>query len=314
MGNKLVVTGLTGKKSGGAFAKRLAGKWDSIIEKFPDGVRAVVRQTSNTEMLKRLLPDVELSICELSDEKALQHALEGADTVFHVAGIHNSRQIVRAAASCGVRRLITVHTTGIYSRYKKAGEEYRRIDGDVERICRENGIALTILRPTMIYGNLYDNNLCVFIRMVANMPLMPIVNGGVCELQPVHYDDLADAYYLTLMNEASTAGKNFILSGGEAIPFRDMLTKIGGLLGKDVRFIDCPFPLAYGLAWVLFYLTFGRKDYREKVQRLCESRAYPHDEAMEAFGYRPSNLSEGLVPEIAEYLALSSLKRAQKRQ
>lgn len=303
-GNKLVVTGLTGKKSGGAFAKRLAENWNSVVENFPDGVRAVVRKTSNTETLKRLLPDIELFICELSDEEALRCVFEGADAVFHVAGIHNSREVVRAAADCGVRRLIAVHTTGIYSRYKKAGEEYRRIDEDVERICRENGIALTILRPTMIYGNLSDNNICVFIRMVARLPLMPIVGGGVCELQPVHYEDLADAYYLTLINEASTAGKNFILSGGEVLPFRDMLTKIGGLLGKDVRFVNCPFPLAYGLAWALFCLTFGRKDYREKVQRLCEPRAYPHDEATKAFGYRPRNLSEGLAPEVAEYLAL----------
>ena len=306
MRNKLVVTGLTGKKSGGAFAKRLAEKWDSIVETFPEGVRAVVRQTSNTEILKRLLPDIELFICELSDEKALQRAFEGADTVFHVAGIRNSRQIVRAAASCGVRRLIVVHTTGIYSRYKKAGEEYRRIDGDVERICRENGMALTILRPTMIYGNLSDNNIRVFIRMADRLPLMPIVNGGIYELQPVHYDDLADAYYLTLMNEASTVGRNFVLSGGEVLSFRDMMTEIGRLLGKDMRFIDCPFPVAYALAWLLFCLTFGRKDYREKVQRLCEPRAYSHREATEAFGYSPRNLAEGLAPEVKEYLALSA--------
>ena len=121
-----------------------------------------------------------------------------------------------AAVKCHVRRLVCVHTTGIYSKYKEAGEEYRNIDTYVEQQFRENNIGLTILRPTMIYGNISDNNVVQFIKMVDRLPLMPVVNGARYDLQPVHYMDLSKAYYQVLMNE-NTVNNNYTLSGGEPI-------------------------------------------------------------------------------------------------
>ncbi len=55
---------------------------------------------------------------ELTDIKFLTEAMSGADTVIHVAGIHWSRYVVDAAVADSVRRLILVHTTGIYSKAK----------------------------------------------------------------------------------------------------------------------------------------------------------------------------------------------------
>lgn len=223
------------------------------------------------------------------------------DTVVHVAGIHFSREVVEAAAYCHVRRLILVHTTGIYSKYKAAGEEYRKIDSFVYRTCKEHNIVLTILRPTMIYGNTTDNNVVKFIKMVDKLPLMPVVNGARYELQPVHYKDLGDAYYTVLMNEEATANKDFNLSGGEPIMFRDMLLEIGKNLGKKVKFISCPFGLAYVGAWLVYIVTLKKKDYREKVQRLCEPRIFSHEEATRAFGYSPRTFQVGVVDEVKQY-------------
>ena len=45
---------------------------------------------------------------------------------------------------------------------------------------------------------------------------------------------------------------------------------------------------------------------REKVQRLCESRAYPHDEAVQDFGYDPMPFEEGLRREVREYMKAKS--------
>ena len=41
---------------------------------------------------------------------------------------------------------------------------------------------------------------------------------------------------------------------------------------------------------------------REKVQRLCESRDFPHEEAVRDFGYDPISFEEGLRQEAREYL------------
>lgn len=307
MSGSLVIIGATGKKSGGAFVKKLRDHIDTIQQMFPDGVRAIARPSSNTSQLRDLLPDCMILKGSLEDVPFLRTAMDGADTLVHIAGIHWSKQVVTAAAASGVRRVIVVHTTGIYSKYKRAGEEYRQIDAYVERTCRENGIVLTILRPTMIYGNAADQNLIRFIRMVDRLPLMAIVNRGTYPLQPVHYLDLAAAYYSVLIHEDKTAGKAFVLSGESPILLREMLRVIGQGLGKRVRFFSVPFPLAYAGAWLVYCFTIGRIDYREKVQRLCEPRAYPHDEAAAAFGYTPRPFHEGILREIEEYKAGKSV-------
>lgn len=304
MGNILALTGVTGKKSGGVLADYIAKDLDSVISKFPGGVKALARETSNVTRLKEILPSIELCTGSLSDVEYLKKVFENVDTVVHVAGIHYSASIVEAAATCNVRRLVLVHTTGIYSKYKAASEEYRNIEAHVYDICQKNKIKLTICRPTMIYGNVYDKNVVIFIKMVDKFPIMPVVNGARYELQPVHYKDLGKAYFNILMNEESTTNKDYNLSGGAPIMLRDMLIVIGKNLGKSVKFISCPFPIAYVGAWAVYCLTLGKKDFREKVQRLCEPRTFTHDEATADFGYEPVKFEEGVVDEVKEYVTL----------
>jgi nucleoside-diphosphate-sugar epimerase len=237
----------------------------------------------------------------LDDEGYLDNSLKDVDTVVHIAGIGFSSQITKAAVKNHVRRLILVHTTGIYSKYKAAGEEYRKIDDFIYKTCKEHNIVLTILRPTMIYGNISDNNVVQFIKMVDKLPVMPVVNRARYKLQPVHYEDLADAYYKVLINEKTTSGKDYNLSGGAEIELRQMLTVIGENLGKKVKFISCPFLIAYVGAWGLYLMSFTKKDYREKVQRLCEPRVFSYEVAKRDFGYKPRTFNVGIADEVKEY-------------
>lgn len=300
----LAITGATGKKSGGAFIRLLAAHRDALAGKYAEPFRVLARPSSDASELLELLPDVDLRRGDFGDEAFLKDALTGADTLLHIAGIKLSLPLVRAAAACGVRRLILVHTTGIYSKYKEAGEGYRQIDEEVYAICRQFSMLLTILRPTMIYGRANDNNVQHFIRMVDRFPLMPVVNGARYELQPVYCEDLAAAYLAVLTHEETTAGKDYDLSGGKPILLRDMLTEIGAQLGKKrVRFISVPFGLAYAGALGIYGLSLGKKDLREKVQRLCEPRAYSHEAAARDFGYAPVEFAEGVRGEIRDYLA-----------
>lgn len=301
MSKILAVTGATGPKSGSAFAKILADNKDKISELYPDGVRLLVRNQEKLHGLDKTIYKSDVLVGNLDDEAFLNKSLVDVDTILHIAGIHLSPLIVNAAINCKVRRLILVHTTGIYSKYKAAGEEYRKIEDYIYSVCREHNITLTILRPTMIYGNIIDNNVVKFIKMVDKLPIMPVVNGARYELQPVHYEDLADAYYKVLVHEEKTANKDFILSGGEPIELREILRVISNHLGKKIRFISVPFPIAYLGAWMIYIITRKKRDFREKVQRLCEPRAYPYQDAQEAFGYNPRSFQLGIVNEVEEY-------------
>lgn len=296
----LAVTGMTGK-SGSVFAKYLKENEDTIRTMFPEGIRLLTHKRKGT-----VFDFINLEIFEgnLEDTDYITKALDGVDTLVHIAGIHWSREVADAAKSAGIRRLICVHTTGIYSKYKEAGEEYRQIDAYVNKICKECGIGLTILRPTMIYGNVYDQNVVKFIKMVDKFPVMPVVNGARYDLQPVNYKDLGKAYYDVLMNEDITTGKDYVLSGEKPIQLRDMFILMGRFLGKKVRFFSVPFFIAYPGAVIVYYLTLKKKDFREKVQRLCEPRAYDHEAAFNDFGYKPMSFEEGIADEVKEYKGL----------
>lgn len=304
MGNKLVLTGVTGPKSGGVLVEYISQHLDAIKDFFPGGITIICRNTSKTERIEKLLPSADIKRGSFLDSGFLIDALDSADTVVHLAGIQRSKELVQAAVVKKVHRLILIHTTGIYSKYKAAGEEYRNIDNYVEVLCNQNSIKLTILRPTMIYGNVHDNNVVHFIKMVDRLPIMPVVNGARYGLQPVHYKDLGKAYYDVLMHEEQTANQNYTLSGGEAIQLRDMLAFIGECLGKKVKFISCPFWIAYTGACIIHAVSFGRIDYREKVQRLCEPRVFSYEKANKDFGYSPRTFREGVIEEIKEYKEL----------
>ena len=296
----LAITGITGK-SGSVFAEYLKQNEDLIREMFPEGIRLLTHKRKGTVFD---FAKMEIFEGDLTDEAYIGDALKGVDTLVHIAGIHWSKEVVRAAAISGIRRLICVHTTGIYSKYKEAGEEYRQIDEFVYSTCRQNHIILTILRPTMIYGNKEDKNVIKFIKMVDKLPIMPVVNGAKYELQPVNYKDLGKAYFNVLINEAVTADKDYILSGEKPILLRDMFIVMGKKLGKKVRFISVPFFIAYSGAVVIYCLSFKKIDFREKVQRLCEPRAYDHDQAENDFAFRPMSFEEGVCEEIREYKGL----------
>ncbi len=301
MGTVLALTGITGK-SGSALAKRIGDNFSFIADMFPGGVRAIVRKNSKTDKLQRLIPVIDIIPSGLENADELKNAFQDVDTVVHVANIHYSINVIDAAAFANVRRVIFVHTTGVYSKFKAAGEEYRKIDEYVYQECKKHHILLTILRPTMIYGNCADRNISIFIHMVDRLPIMPVVNHAAYELQPVHYDDLGEAYYQVLIHEETTANREFNLSGKEPILLEDILIAIGDCLGKKVLFFNIPFWAAYFGAWMLFFLSLSYVDFREKVQRLCESRIFSYDDAVHAFDYSPRSFYDGIAGEVKEYI------------
>lgn len=297
--NSVLITGATGK-SGLYFLKTLADNRDALSD-YRFGF--IARSREKEQIIKSYLPDSRVHIGDLNDGDfaATVFREEKYGVLFHTAGILRSSAIVRAAADSGAGRLIIVSTTGVYSKYKAAGEAYRQTEKEIMEYIKPKGVALTILRPTMIYGTLKDNNVSVFLKMADRLRLFPVINGGGYPLQPVWCGDLGKAYYQVLANPDKTRNKVYILSGAEPVMLIDMLKIISSKLGVKNRFFSVPFPAAYACAWILYAVTLGKKDYREKVQRLVEPRAYSHKEAAEDFGYAPVSFEDGVEPLIEEY-------------
>lgn len=292
----LLVTGITGH-SGKYFLQEL------IKNKYAEPIRCIIRETSDTSLIDNSGLNIEKVIGNLNDKEFIDKAMDGVDTVLHIASIFYSVNIMESAVKHNVKRAIFVHTTGIYSKYKSASKDYKEIEYTIDKIIRESSstINLIYLRPTMIYGYLNDRNMIKFIKMVDRLWVFPVINHGVSLLQPVNGRDLGKAYYQVLTNPNITKG-DYILSGERPITMLEMFNLISEYLNKKTVFISVPLWLGVFLARCLKAITFGRIDYVEKVQRMGEDRSFSHSAAEKDFGYCPMPFNEGLKIEIEEYL------------
>jgi nucleoside-diphosphate-sugar epimerase len=300
---RVFVTGITGK-SGQFFLKEIAST--AKLGNSQYDYTFLVRSEERAQLVHTIYPEAKIFIADIEEsDKIREHLLANSyDIVFHIAGIGVSSQLVeQVVKSPTVRWLILVHTTGIYSRYKSAGEFYRQTEQHISELIADKNIATTILRPTMIYGNMNDHNISVFVKMVDKLRIFPVVNHAKYELQPVWCGDLGKAYHQVLMHADVTRGKNYSLSGGAPIMLIDVFRTIAKQLGVRNRFVNVPFSVAYFGAWALYILTLGKIDFRERVQRLVEPRAFEHSEATRDFGYSPVNFSTGITHQITEYQA-----------
>jgi nucleoside-diphosphate-sugar epimerase len=292
----LLVTGITGH-SGRHFLQEL------IRNKYESPIRCIVRENSDTTLIDYSDLNIEMVVGDLENQDFLNEVMNGVNTVVHIASIFYSVTLMKAAVKNDVKRAILVHTTGIYSKYKSASEEYQTIEENIGRIVKESDskIGLIYLRPTMIYGYINDSNMIIFIKMVDKLRLFPIIDQGRNLLQPVNGRDLGKAYYQVLRKSKIMSG-DYILSGQKPISMKDLFRLISQILDKKTTFISVPLSLGIIMAKFLKVCSLGKVDYIEKVQRMGENRSFSHESATKDFGYQPMSLSEGLKIEIKEYL------------
>ena len=138
-----------------------------------------------------------------------------------------------------------------------ASEEYKRIEKEVIKKAKEK-IDITILRPTMIYGDICDHNISKFIKMMDKMKIYPLIAGGRAKIQPVNARDLGRAYYQVLVNDEKTKNQDYNLSGEEPISIKDMLKNISYILNKKTLFIPIPLYFSVFCAYILKILTLGK--------------------------------------------------------
>lgn len=293
----LLVTGITGH-TGRYFLQEL------IDHQYDGPIRCIVRETSDTSMLDDSGLDIEKVYGDLNDKEFIRKVMSGIDNILHIYNIHHSPMIIEAAIENKVGRAILVHTTGIYSNFKYASQGYKDVEKTISVMTADPKCPtkVTIVRPTMIYGDLCDRNMSKFIKMIDKLRIMPVINGGKSLVQPVNARDLGKAYYSVLMSPEKTAGKAYDLSGEKPLQMIEIFKMISDNLNKKTTFINVPLGLGVVLAQVAKVLTFGKIDYVERVQRMGEDRSYPHTEAKKDFDYNPMSFKEGIQLEVNQYL------------
>lgn len=290
----LLVIGVTGH-TGRYFLQEL------IKNKYKEKIRFLIRKKSEEDLLRNSGLNYEMFYGDLEDIQSLKMACKNIDTILEIYNIRYSLNVLEASIQNNVKRIIFVHTTGIFSKYKMASGEYKLIEKEVKDKAMKNKIDITILRPTMIYGDICDHNISKFIKMMDKMRIYPMIAGGQAEIQPVNARDLGRAYYQVLINPEKTKNKYYNLSGETPIKIKNMLKLILKYLNKKTVFVPIPMFVSVSAAYILKFITFGKKNIVEKVLRMNEPRVFSNEEARKDFGYTTINFEEGIKEEVEQY-------------
>lgn len=240
---------------------------------YKEKIRFLIRNKKYEQLIMEKYSNCEFFYGDLDDINSLKEACKDIDEILEIFNIHYSLNVLECALQNNVKRIIFVHTTGIFSKYKMASSEYKEIEEKVIKKASKK-IDFTILRPTMIYGDICDHNISKFIKMMDKMRIYPLIGGGNAKIQPVNARDLGKAYYQVLTNSKKTKNKIYNLSGNDEITIKDMLKLILNKLNKKTLFIYTPVWIATVMAYIIKLLSLCKIDLVEKILRMNETRVF----------------------------------------
>ena len=222
-------------------------------------VVGVVRNPDRVPALRRL--GIELRRADLSEPEALELGFRGVDVVvanaalfsstnfvwedYYRINIEGTGNVLAAAANAGVRRIVQISTAGIY------GLRFARLDEDAPLVARETplnpfsmypvskaeserlawrcaqewDLALTTLRPSMVYGA-FDPYFLSNAAAFKFAPVLPVFLHAPL----VYAGDVAEAVLLSIENEASV-GRAYNLSGPSVAEFMRAWRELDGMPG-----------------------------------------------------------------------------------
>jgi len=192
------------------------------------------------------LPGLTVQECDVHHPKALAELACGHDAVVNlVAILHGTqsafdrvhvelpRNIATACQAAGVKQLVHISALGanaqqpgalpsMYLRSKSAGE--------AELLGQCKGMALTILRPSVIFGQ-GDKFLKLFAAMQQVAPFVPLASANA-RFQPVWVEDVASAVVRSL--ERDGVGTHTLeVCGPEVFTLQQLMEIAGRLSGAN---------------------------------------------------------------------------------
>lgn len=290
----ILITGFTGT-SGTAFYKLLCEK------NFQEKIRVVVRKTTDLSIFKNTTLDLEFAVGDINDVDFLTTAIEGVRGVIHIAAKNRAQAIVEAICNAPQKPFACmISSTTVYSNYYRTS--YLKEDEEkYKRKFDSKNIHYVFVRPTMIFGTPSDRNISIFTKWIKKYRFFPIIKHGRATIQPVHKDDLALAYYTILTNIKNIQQTEYIVSGKDEMSLLELFSTISKVLGKKTTFFNVPFFAAKTFFYTVYFVSFRRIDFREKLDRLTEDRAYSHAVFANEFDYNPKSFEQRLQQTIEEY-------------
>ena len=221
----------------------------------------------------------------------LAERLPVAATVFSLSPIWLLPPALSALKARGMARLIAFSSTSRFTKTDSPVAAERAVaaalaeaEQALEAWCAANGVAWTILRPTLIYDEGHDENVSRIARLVRRFHVMPLSGAGEGLRQPVHAEDLAVGA-LAAAHAPAAADKAYDLVGGETVTYRVMVDRVFEGLGKTPRSLPMP-------AWLFGLIMRLAKPFYPGATtamgtRMGQDLTFDSSDAARDFGWSP---------------------------
>lgn len=218
-------------------------------------------------------------------------AMAGIKSLIHCAPIWFLPAQLELLSTMGVRRIVVFSSTSVLAKTQSQDDAEQKLvallsdaEFELQAFCTEHKMALTILRPAMIYGYGRDQNIMQIASFINRWGFMLLVGRAAGKRQPIHADDLVTAA-LSILDNPVTYGKNYNLAGADTLSYRDMVERIFHGLGRKIRILSLPLWLfRMGLRVLAVFSRFSFSP--EMASRMSQDLNYNCAGAIEDFGFQ----------------------------
>lgn len=262
--------------------------------------------------------------------RGCSHIVHGAALVYagddwpavRRVNVEGTRNVLEAAARAGVPHAVHLSSVAVYGTVEGEVDERTPVDGplpqddyyarskrEAEREARaveaRTGLAVTVLRPSSVYGE-RDRLMTRRVARMARGPVSFLLGSGGNTIPTVYAGNVAEAVLLAL--EAGRGGATFDVGMDHPLTQRALLEGIAEGLGKRPRLIPLPAGLVRAAAAALQALgmkTPGSKHLPlVRVVRLAlGENPYRSRAIRRELGWRPSHRHEDALRRAGRWLA-----------
>jgi NADH dehydrogenase len=247
----------------------------------------------------------EIVVGSLMDEEILFKAVTGIHTIIHLQSgqwwgrardlerieLVGTRNLITAARAARVGRIITVSQLGASS---SSAHMLLRIKGVVEELIRSSGLAYTIIRSGVVFGeeDAFVNHIVMTLKATPLVFLMP--GQGEVVLHPLYIDDLVNALVISL-ESIDIVDSVVDIGGPEYITLEDLIRTTMRVSGTYRMIIPIP---PYAMRWItsLYSRIFRRSLVTPQwLDILATNRTAPLGNTFNYFRIHPRRLEDTLL-------------------
>ncbi len=186
---------------------------------------------------------------DLGKHESLVKAVEGIDTVVHMAALTHSvreseyfrinvdgtQNLVDACVMAGVKKIIFISSRAAC----EEGGGYSLSKLKAEECVRKSGLQWLILRPSEVYGQGAGDAINRLIQWIRKYPLVPVLGRGKAKFSPLYIDDLVSAIEQSILDE-KLVSETILLAGPEEMTFDELVDRTSKYFGVSRSKLHLP--------------------------------------------------------------------------